>query len=218
MTHRVLVIVAHPDDEVLGCGGTMARHVADGDEVHVVYAADGETARGIKALPNRNFMAFEACKVLGVKSHVFLDYADQRLDDVMLLDLTQRIEAHVARIKPAIVYTHHADDLNNDHRLVHQAVMTACRPLPGSSVRQIYAFEVLSSTEWGAGFWPNHFVGLLLGSALDKKVQALRRYGSEMRMHPHPRTYETVERLAYMRGTQCGLCCAEAFVVMRSIR
>lgn len=218
MIDRVLVICAHPDDEVIGCGGTIARHVADGDEVHVIYVADGETARIQAAKPNRNLAAFHACKALGVASHVFLDQKDQKLDMQPLLNIIQMIEPHVERIKPTIVYTHHAGDLNKDHRIVHEATITACRPLPGSTVREIYAFEVLSSSEWGSAFAPNHFVGVLLGGALDKKMRALRFYGDEMRMHPHPRSYETVERLAYMRGTQCGLCCAEAFVTMRSVR
>ena len=216
MSERVLVIAAHPDDEVLGCGGTMARHIADGDEVHVLFVADGETSRGMKALPNRNFMALAASKVLGTRPPQFLDFSDQRLDQLGLLDIVKLIEVHVFMVKPTIVYTHHAGDLNLDHRIVHQAVMTACRPLPGSSVDAIYAFEVLSSTEWGTGFAPNHFVDIN-GSAFLDKMAALKCYASEIREHPHPRSFETVHRLEKLRGAACGVDRAEAFMTLRSI-
>lgn len=216
MTERVLVIAAHPDDEVLGCGGTIAAHAADGDEVYVLFVADGETSRGMKALPNRNFMAHAASKVLGTKPPAFLDFSDQRLDQLGLLDITKLIEVHVFLWKPTIVYTHHAGDLNLDHRIVHQAVMTACRPLPGSSIKQIYAFEVLSSTEWGSGFAPNHFVNVS-GEASFKKVEALLCYESEMRDHPHPRSYDGINYLESLRGAACGIDRAEAFMTLRSI-
>ncbi len=152
MAERVLVIAAHPDDEALGCGGTIARHASCGDEVHLLFIADGETSRVMKALPNRNFMAHKAAEVLGAKPPTFLDYSDQRLDQVALLEITKLIEAEIMLDRPTIVYTHHAGDLNLDHRIVHQAAMTALRPLPNSPVKAIYAFEVLSSTEWGTGF------------------------------------------------------------------
>lgn len=215
MSERVLVVAAHPDDEALGCGGTIARHSADGDDVHVVFVADGETSRGMKALPNRNFMAHEAAKVLDTRSMLFLDFSDQRLDQVALLDIIKLIEVQAFIVKPTIVYTHHAGDLNLDHRIVHQAVMTAFRPLPGNQVKAIYAFEVLSSTEWGTGFVPNHFVDI--SNFVGKKIDALRCYDSEMRKAPHARTYQTSLLLADLRGASAGLYSAEAFMTLRSI-
>lgn len=216
MTDRILVIAAHPDDEALGCGGTIARHVAEGDDVHVLFVADGETSRVMAAKPNRNIAAFEASKVLGTQPPIFFDYADQKLDTLPLLEITQDIESVVANIKPTIVYTHHAGDLNNDHRIVHQAAMTALRPLPGSTVRAIYAFEVLSSTEWGTGFWPNHFVDIW--NHLHRKFDALEKYEAEMRPYPHARCSESVTALARIRGTSVGVNMAEAFMTLRSIR
>lgn len=216
MTERVLVIAAHPDDEALGCGGTIARHAAEGDEVHLLFVADGETSRTMACKPNRNYMAFAASKILRTKPPIFLDLRDQKLDTVPLLDITQAIEAVAAKIRPTIVYTHHAGDLNADHRIVHQAVMTAFRPLPGSACRAIYAFEVPSSTEWGGGFAPNHFVSL--ESALDRKLDALKCYDDEMRPFPHPRSYEAAEALAEVRGSACGVHYAEAFMTMRRVR
>lgn len=222
MSERVLCVCAHPDDEVLGCGGTLARHAADGDEVHILFCADGETSRGIKAQPNRNFMAHAAGKVLGAKSIDFLDYADQRLDQVALLDLTQMIEFRAQVIRPSIVYTHHQGDLNMDHVLTARATLTAFRPLPDSSVKQIFAFEIVSSTEWGAGFWPNHFVNIdcMAGAktAIGRKWDALECYQSEMRENPHARCWEAMDALTQLRGYQVGLWRAEAFMTLRSIR
>ena len=216
MSERVLCVAAHPDDEVLGCGGTLARHVTEGDEVHIIFCADGETSRGMKALPNRNFMAHAASKILGTEMPHYLDYADQRLDQASLLELTQRIEDRARVIRPSIVYTHCPNDLNMDHVLTSQAAMTAFRPLPYSSVRAIHFFEVLSSTEWGSGFWPNHFVDI--DQFLNTKLKALGCYETEMRPTPHPRSYAGVIDTARLRGYQAGIGAAEAFMTMRSIR
>jgi N-acetylglucosamine malate deacetylase 1 len=213
----VLVVAAHPDDEVLGCGGTMARHVADGDTVFSLFVADGETARIMAGKTNRNIAAFEASKVLGTEPPRFLDLRDQKLDTYPQLEITQAIEGHIADIKPSVVYTHHAGDLNLDHWIVHRATMTACRPLPGSIIKEIYAFEVPSSTEWGSGFAPNHFVNI--APYLMKKESALGCYKDEMRPPPHPRNpHIVIDVLAAQRGSIVGLHYAEAFTVLRSIR
>jgi LmbE family N-acetylglucosaminyl deacetylase len=225
--HRtILVCVAHPDDEVLGCGGTMARHVDANDSVHVVFIADGVAARRgseaehERALVGRREAAREAARIIGCEAPSFLDYPDQRLDTVPLLDLTQSIEARLREIKPDIVYTHHGDDLNADHRLVSEATMTALRPLPGQKVVAVYGFETLSSTEWvfhsrAAAFRPNRFVGI--EKTLGRKLDALRAYHAEMRDFPHPRSYETVQALARLRGSTVGLKAAEAFTVLREV-
>jgi LmbE family N-acetylglucosaminyl deacetylase len=213
---NVLIIAAHPDDEVLGCGGTIARHVVEGDEVRVLFVADGETARAMHNKENRNIAAKTAGDILGISHIHFLDHPDQRLDQISLLDLTRQVEEHIAAIKPRTVYTHHAGDLNEDHKIVHQIAMTALRPLPGSSVKEIYAFEVPSSTEWGTGFSPNHFVNI---SALhQRKVEALSCYESEMRAAPHARSYSAIGALNRLRGHQVGFAYAEAFMTLRTIR
>jgi len=142
------------------------------------------------------------------------------MDTVGFLEIVKAIEAAVKRLKPNVIYTHHANDLNIDHAIVHRAVLTACRPLPGSSVRSIYAFETLSSTEWepaglGRQFQPTRFVDI--SNSLDAKMGAMRAYGEEMRPFPHPRSPEAIEALARFRGAQSGLLAAEAFVVVREI-
>ena len=157
MSKSVLVVAAHADDEALGCGGTIARHATSGDQVHVVFVADGVTSRlntGAEELARRQKATEQARDILGIQSTTFLGLPDNRLDSLTLLDIVQPLEAIVARLTPELVYTHHYGDLNVDHRQTHQAVMTACRPLPGTTVREILTFEVMSSTEWGGGWHP----------------------------------------------------------------
>ncbi len=218
----VLVVVAHADDEVLGCGGAIARHVAEGDQVHVVFVADGVTSRGgagTDELARRQQATERACAILGVKSMAFFGMPDNRLDSVPLLDIIQPLEAICANLAPLVVYTHHCGDLNVDHRITHEAVMTACRPLPSASVREILTFEVMSSTEWGGGaapFLPNLFIDI--GTQLETKMRALDAYELEMRAFPHSRSLEHIRHLARHRGSSVGVEAAEAFMVVRLIR
>jgi len=220
---RVLVCAAHPDDEALGCGGTMARHGQWGDEVHVMFLADGVASRSgdgrdVDAeLDERRAAANAAATILGANAPIFVAYPDQRLDAIPLLDVTQSIERVMGELKPDIVYTHHAGDLNGDHRIVAQAVLTASRPFPGQPVAAIYGFEVLSSTEWAFGaqeaFRPSRFVSI--SGTLPQKLRALEAYRAEMRDYPHPRSLEAVEALARYRGATVGEQAAEAFTVFR---
>ena len=220
MNGPVLVVAAHPDDEVLGCGGTMAKWASEGRAVHVLIMADGETARPAATAHDcaeRLAAALAAGVVVGATVDR-LGFADNRMDGAMLLDVVQRIEEYVAKIQPTTVLTHHAGDVNMDHRVVHQAVVTACRPQPGHSVRELLFFEVPSSTEWQAPgsappFLPNYFVDT--SNWTDAKACALRCYDSEMRAFPHPRSYGAVEALGKWRGATAGFAVAEAFMVGR---
>lgn len=223
MSKTVLVVAAHADDEALGCGGTLAKHVAAGDKVHVVFVADGVTSRGgagQEDLGRRQRATENARNVLGVSTMAFLDLPDNRLDSLPLLDIVQPLEALIGKLAPEIIYTHHYGDLNVDHRLVHQAVMTACRPLPDSTVREILAFEVMSSTEWSstglASFLPNLFVDI--SAHVETKMRALEAYALEMRAPPHSRSMEHIRNLAKHRGYCVGVDAAEAFMVMRFLR
>lgn len=218
---NVLVVAAHPDDEVLGCGGTIARHVMAGHRVDILLVADGETSRGggsTGRVFSRRGSAEAAARVLGCRPPIFLDLPDNRLDAVPLLDIVQRIEGAMAGFAPEIIYTHHVGDLNIDHEIVGRAVLTAFRPLPGSSVRAVYGFEVLSSTGWKGNadpFVPAHFVDIT--PVLDRKMAALECYADEMRDFPHARSREAATALAKMRGTSQGLGAAEAFVIHRTL-
>jgi LmbE family N-acetylglucosaminyl deacetylase len=223
MSKSVLVVAAHADDEALGCGGTIARHATSGDQVHVVFVADGVMSRlnaGTDELARRQKATEQACEILGIRSTTFLGLPDNRLDSLSLLDIVQPLEAIIARLAPELVYTHHYGDLNIDHRQTHHAVMTACRPLPDTTVREILAFEVMSSTEWSslglAPFLPNLFVDI--GAQLDTKMRALEAYGLEMRAPPHSRSLMHLRYLAQHHGCCVGVDAAEAFMVMRAIR
>lgn len=221
MSRTVLACVAHADDEALGCGGTLAAHAAAGDDVHCLIFADGVTSRGsipAGALAGRDDAASRAAEALGIRPPVRLGFADQRLDGECLLDITQALERLARDIGPTIVYTHHPDDLNRDHQLVSQAVLTAFRPTPGQSVRAVYGFETLSSTEWAfhrPSFHPSRFVDI--SDTLERKLAAIDAYALEMRPFPHARSREAVEAQARSRGVQVGWAAAEAFSVLRQL-
>ena len=198
---NVLVVAAHPDDEVLGCGGTIMKHVGAGDAVKVLIMTNGRSCVPAAKAANR-FMGSDV---------VFMGFPDQMMDTIAFVHIVQRIEQYINGID--IVYTHFRDDLNLDHRLTYQATMTACRPLPGSTIKKILCFEVLSSTEWGKGFEPNYFVEI----DISDKWRALEFYSAEMRSFPHPRSIEVVADLANLRGATAGIPSAEAFMVERII-
>ena len=215
MTQRVLCVVAHPDDEI-GCVGTLARWQAQGRDVAVAYLGTGrpggdQVQAAMVLQEQRHWRAYWP------RSH----RPDNAFDLVGVLDLAQEIERWVAEWQPHTLVTHHAGDLNVDHRLVHQAVVTATRPLPGSSVRDVLAFEVLSSTEWAfdggsAPFCPTVFIDIT--STFDQKLAALACYQSEARPWPHPHSPEALTARAHYWGSVVGCAAAEPFMLIRSVR
>ena len=224
----VLVIAAHPDDEVLGCGGSIARHADAGDHVQVLIVAEGATSRQqqrdrgqVEAeLSELAYAAQKAGEILGAKGVELLDLPDNRLDSIDSLDLVKLIEARIERYQPQIVYTHHAGDVNIDHRRLHEAVVTACRPTPGHSVKRLLSFEVASSTEWqppgsAPAFQPNWFVDI--SEQWARKRLALDSYATEMCPWPHARSIQALEHLARWRGAQVGVQAAEAFCLLRQL-
>ena len=224
---KILVIAAHPDDEILGCGGTMALHSQRGDEVYVLILGEGVTSRDEKRDRERRekeiaelkHQVEAANKIVGTKKTFLFDFPDNRFDSVPLLDIIKVIEKVKKDIEPDVVYTHHRGDLNIDHRITFQAVLTACRPLKGESVRELYSFEAPSSTEWSFGrqeyFIPNRLVDIK--DTLGRKIDAMRAYNDEVREFPHPRSEVAIEALARIRGIIVSLDCAEAFEVIRQV-
>ena len=217
---NVLVVAAHPDDEVLGCGATVAKLAAQGCRVRTLILATGSlsrddgSAQNVKALERT---AQTAAKILGVEHISFAAFPDNAMDTVPLLEVVKRIEQETIEFQPDTVFTHHAGDLNIDHRIAHEAVLTACRPLPGASVKTIACFETPSSTEWQSiatpVFHPTLFVDCSDG--MDLKRKAIDCYEMEMRPSPHARSVEQVEDIARVRGRSVGLATAEAFVLTR---
>jgi LmbE family N-acetylglucosaminyl deacetylase len=227
MANRTLVIAAHPDDEVLGCGGAILNLTAAGTEVHLAFLTDGIGARHPDAAPRqaereqRRAAAEAAARILGVASLSFDDLPDNRLDSVPLLVIAQKVEALIDQHRPTTLFTHHAGDLNIDHRRTHQAVITACRPQRGHSVRTLLCFELPSSTEWqppgsGLAFTPHWFVDI--STTLVGKLAALDAYADELRDWPHPRSRQGIEHLARWRGASVGCDAAEAFMLARHLQ
>lgn len=220
----VLVVAAHPDDETLGCGGTIARWSSEGTKVHVAFLTDGVGARDknsqAEEVKRRQSAGNAAASILGVTSTCFFDLPDNQLDSIPLLSIAKKVEELVGRFTPDLVITHHAGDLNIDHRIVHSAVVTACRPQKGHPVKTILCFEVPSSTEWqspGAlqAFEPQCYVDI--SDSLTSKLAALSAYSDEMRSWPHPRSIEAVTHLGRWRGATVGVDAAEAFMLVRHI-
>lgn len=221
-----LVVAAHPDDEALGCGGTIARWVREGRSGRVLLLADGETSRVAEnaavdqqLLEHRQRAAQRAASILGCEL-VTHSLPDNRMDGLELLDVVKLVEAEIERSRPTAVLTHHAGDVNIDHRLVHEAVLAACRPQPGHPVRKLLFFETVSSTEWRPPgsvppFQPNLFVDI--SATLPIKLKALEAYANEMREFPHPRSMRAVEALARWRGATVSVEAAEAFVLGRQL-
>jgi N-acetylglucosamine malate deacetylase 1 len=223
MARKIAAIFAHPDDEVLACGGALAAHADAGDEVRIFIMATGATSRSgdqtqyVKTLRGQ---ADRAAKILGAAGVSFGEFPDNRMDSVALLDVVKTVEGFLAKFPADVIYTHHAGDLNIDHGVIHRAIATACRPAPDLRPLEILACEINSSTEWAPAslpsFVPNEFCGI--EASLDRKVAALECYADELRPWPHPRSVEGVRALARWRGSQCGMAAAEAFVLMRRVR
>ena len=221
---NILVIVGHADDEVLGCGGTIARHIAEGDAVKVLIIADGESSRcpspDKHLLQQRRNTAIKACAALGVDDVVQLGLPDNQLDTLSRLSIVKEIETVIDSFEPITVYTHHARDVNIDHQIVHEATVIATRPQPHCTVDNLLFFEVLSSTNYRPATSQHLFAPNFFNDVTDytkQKFAALEVYASEMRPFPHARSYKAVEAQLISRGTMVGLEAAEAFEVGRCI-
>lgn len=223
---NILIAAAHPDDEALGCGGTIAKLSAHGCRVSVLILGEGVTSRfakredGIKS-PDMKALrrsTNKAAKILGIKSIFRFDFPDNRFDSVPTLEIVKVIEKVKAEVRPQVIFTHHYFDLNVDHRVTYNAVLTSFRPASDHIAEDIYSFEIPSSTEWN---YPNTFranVFVDISAAMNKKTAALRCYGNELRKFPHPRSIEAVKSIAKRWGSVSGLNAAEAFEAVRIIK
>ena len=224
----VLVVVAHPDDEVLGCGGTMARHATAGDDVHLIVLGEGVTSRDPRRSTSRRQAELKALRadarraasILGVTSVKTCRYPDNRFDTVALLELVKAVERRKRETRPTVVYTHHPNDLNIDHGRVADAVQTAFRPLPGEPPVTLLAFEVASSTEYQSPLREGVFrptVYVEISETLDRKCEAMDAYRTERRPYPHPRSAQALRIIAHRNGLEVGLAAAERFALIRAI-
>jgi LmbE family N-acetylglucosaminyl deacetylase len=221
---NVLIVAAHPDDEVLGCGATAARMAREGHAVYISILGEGMTSRSEAdriRLPDLHACARRAAELVGARDLYLHGLPDNRFDTMPLLDVVKIVEELITRLQPEVVYTQHGGDLNVDHQITHRAVMTATRPTQGHPVREVYALEVASSTEWAfqrfePAFRPNVFVNI--DRELDTKLAAMAAYESESREFPHPRSPEALTAIARRWGSVAGCPAAEAFELIRSVR
>lgn len=221
--NKILIIAAHPDDEILGCGGTVARLINEGAEAMTLILGEGITSRdGIidkkKELNELWEQTISANEVIGIKKVIIKDFPDNKFDVVPLLDIIKVIEKAKNEFKPDIIFTHYGNDLNIDHRITNWAVLTATRPTQDETVKEIYAFEILSSTEWNypLTFQPDYFVNI--EDTIERKQLAMEEYKSELREYPHPRSVRGIELRARNNGMNCGLKYAEVFKTLRRIQ
>lgn len=210
----VLIVAAHPDDELLGVGGTAARHAMAGDAVYSVVMCEGESLRYGKDVGQKAAME-RAAGLLGMKRCDDLGFPDQRLDTFTLTELIAPLERLSEELKPNIVYCQYGGDINRDHQLLFQAANVAFRPLD-PWIEEFLAFYTVSSTEWGRGFIPDTWIDI--SDTLEKKIEAFLCYHSEVREYPHPRSAESLRHAAHFFGNQCAMCAAEPFKTVRRTR
>lgn len=222
----ILVVAAHPDDEILGCGATITRLVKEGDCAYTLVLGEGVTGRD----PVRNrasrgndlarlkHQMEKANKIIGVKKVFYENFPDNRFDTVARLDIIKKIEAVKRMLKPQVIFTHYYDDLNIDHQIIYQAVVTATRPTQDEPVREIYSFEVMSSTEWAypLTFHPDTYVDV--AATIDLKLKAMAKYVSEIKDYPHPRSLTAIKLNARNWGIKVGVKYAEVFQTIRVVR
>ena len=226
MNKKVLIVAAHPDDEVLGCFGTVARLVKEGYEAYTLILGEGKTSRDAQRVVDKrlddikilNNEINNANNVIGIKKVFIESFPDNRFDSVDLLDIIKTILKVKEEVRPDIIFTHYENDLNIDHQITYKAVITATRPMKDESVKEIYSFEILSSTEWNypLSFSPDTFFDI--SNTIDLKIEAMREYASELCIHPHPRSLEGIEYNAKYRGMSVGVNMAEAFKCIRTIK
>ena len=219
--NKILIVVAHPDDEVLGCGGTISKLKAT-SEIRVIYMTDGVSSRGTKRkieIKNRKNSAKNLAKFLSFPEPKFFNFPDNRMDTVSRLKIIKKIEQQINNFKPYTIITHYAHCLNIDHRITYESVITACRPINKLSVKKILSFEIPSSTEWAfiknKSFEPNYFIDIT--NHLKNKMKYLNFYKKELRNYPHSRSIKAIRSLASVRGVSCGVKFAEGFYLNRFV-
>ena len=226
MSKTILIVAAHPDDEVLGCFGTVARLIKEGYEAYTLILGEGKTSRDeSRIVENKkdelevlNQEIVEANRIIGIKKVFIETFPDNRFDSVDLLDIIKAISKVKEEIKPDIIFTHYEHDLNIDHQITYKAVITATRPMIDECVKKIYSFEILSSTEWNypLSFSPDTYFDI--GDTIELKLDAMKKYDSELCNYPHPRSLEGIELNAKYQGMRVGKEYVEAFKVIRSIK
>lgn len=223
---KILIVAAHPDDEILGCGGTIARLVKEGYEAFTLVLGEGITSRDkkrnrkkrLKEIDRLKKEIFKANKAIGVRKVFIYDFPDNRFDTLSMLDIVKVIEEVKGKIKPDIIFTHYEKDLNIDHQITYKAAITATRPLKEESVKEIYSFEIPSSTEWSYPILFSPDVFFDISRDINSKISAFKKYKNEIKRYPHPRSLEGIKITAQFWGINMGARYAEAFKAIRIMK
>lgn len=226
MNKKILIVAAHPDDEVLGCFGTVARLIKEGYEAYTLILGEGKTSRDEQRVVENKQDEIEilnneiqkANDVIDIKKVFVESFPDNRFDSVDLLDIIKVISKVKDEVKPDVIFTHYENDLNIDHQITYKAVITATRPMEDECVKEIYSFEILSSTEWNypLSFSPDTYFDI--SDTLDLKADAMKEYQSELCKYPHPRSLEGIELNAKYQGMRVGKKYVEAFKSVRVLK
>ena len=226
MKKKILIVAAHPDDEVLGCFGTVARLIKEGCEAYTLILGEGKTSRDEERLAEArkddivelNTEIERSNSLIGIKKVFVKSFPDNRFDSVDLLDIIKVISKVKEEVQPDIIFTHYENDLNIDHQITYKAVITATRPMKDECVKEIYSFEILSSTEWNypLSFSPDTFYDI--SDTIDLKIEAMKEYTSELCKYPHPRSLEGIELNAKYQGIRVGKIYVEAFKTIRNLK
>ncbi len=223
MTKKILIVAAHPDDEVLGCFATVAKLIREGYKAYTLILSCGKSSRGKVKQEEYDILQQEmiaANKLIGI-SEVFCEkFPDNAFDSVSILEIVKKIEYYKSKLNPDIIFTHHEGDMNIDHQITHKAVLTATRPMEGEPVKTIYAMEVPSSTEWNSFCARHVFIANVffdVSDTINEKVKAMSLYKSELRQYPHPRSLQYIENLSKLSGAKVGLKYSENFILVRNI-
>lgn len=223
MKKNILVVAAHPDDEILGCGGALIKHRNDDDDIYIIYLSDGESSRegssNDKKIENRKLQAIKVCEKLNVKEYFFGNFPDNQLDSISLLTINKFLEKIIFRIKPEKIYTHFYGDMNIDHQIACKSVTTVCRPYVSIFVNEIIFFEIPSSTESNILleqiFKPNFYIDI--SKNFEEKLKLLRIYSDEIYESHHPRSFSSIKSLSNYRGSYINRDFAEAFMISYKI-
>ena len=226
MSKKILIVCAHPDDEVLGCFGTVSRMIKEGYEAYTLILGEGKTSRDEQrdVEANKNNLTLlskeiqDANNLIGIKKVYTHNFSDNRFDSHDLLDIVKVISNVKEEIQPDIIFTHYENDLNIDHQITYKAVITATRPMQNEPVKEIYSFEILSSTEWNypLSFSPDTFFDI--SSTIELKLEAMSKYKSELCSFPHPRSLNGIKLNAQYNGMKVGKSYVESFTCVRCIR
>ena len=216
---RVLVIAAHPDDEIIGVGGTIARYASVGDSVYVAILTEGASVQfpgEPEKITLKRTHVLKAAEVLGVKEVFFGNFPDQKLDACPIIEVTNFIETIIKETYPSIVYTHHFTELNRDHRIAYEATSVAARPFSDSSIERLLCFSVDTLSHWGEGL-AQYNIFSDISDTLELKLRAMQVYETEVRKYPHPRSLEALRQIAYRNGAIVGLKAAEMFQLILEV-